>query len=133
MGGRNEPDAFLAADANARSADRKCNPFEVIREGTARIIEDAVVRAFLAGEDMLLICATPATIRRGYRALLEAARAGTINEKRINASLKQIASTRALTQPPPPLDMDKYKILGEEIRDMNETLDYRYPGESTID
>src|SRR5437764_11272566 len=68
-------------------------------------IEDAVVRAFLAGEDMLLICATPATIRRGYRAFLEAARAGTINEKRINSSLKRIAATRALTQPPPPFDM----------------------------
>ena len=29
-------------------------------------IEDAAVRAFSAGEDMLLICATPETIRRGY-------------------------------------------------------------------
>src|SRR2546426_2865953 len=46
-------------------------------------IEEASVRAFLAGEDMLLICATPETIRRGYRALLEAARAGQVNEKRI--------------------------------------------------
>src|SRR5262247_275388 len=36
-------------------------------------IEDAVVRAFRAGEDMLLICATPETIRRGYQALLKAA------------------------------------------------------------
>src|SRR6266567_850537 len=46
-------------------------------------IEDASVRAFLAGEDMLLICATPDTIRRGYRALLEAAREGRVNERRI--------------------------------------------------
>src|SRR6185295_4507074 len=37
-------------------------------------IEDATTRAFTAGEDMLLICATPDTIRRGYHALLEAAR-----------------------------------------------------------
>src|SRR6186997_3106470 len=29
-------------------------------------IEDASIRAFEAGEDMLLICATPETIRRGY-------------------------------------------------------------------
>src|SRR5437667_729901 len=55
-------------------------------------IEDAVVRAFNAGEDMLLICATPETIRRGYRALLSAARAGQISEKRINGSLKRIAA-----------------------------------------
>lgn len=96
-------------------------------------IEDATVRAFLAGEDMLLICATPETIRRGYRALLEAARAGRVNERRINASLKRIASTKALAQPPTPLDMDKYKHLAAEIATMNETLEYRYPGESKVD
>src|SRR5436853_5374213 len=67
-------------------------------------IEDAVVRAFNAGEDMLLICATPETIRRGYRSLLAAARAGQITEKRINASLKRIAATKALAQPPLPWD-----------------------------
>jgi beta-N-acetylhexosaminidase len=36
-------------------------------------IEEAVVRAFLAGEDMLAICAHPELIKRGYRALLSAA------------------------------------------------------------
>jgi len=96
-------------------------------------IEDAVVRAFMAGEDMLLICATPKTIRRGYHALLAAARDGRIGEKGINASLKRIAATRALTHPLPPLDMEKYKRLGEQIREMNQTLDYRYPGESHVD
>src|ERR687891_1987204 len=35
-------------------------------------IEDAAVRACLAGEDMLLICASPDIIRRGYHGLLEA-------------------------------------------------------------
>src|SRR6266853_4970992 len=39
-------------------------------------IEDAVVRAFLSGEDMLAICAHPELIRRGYLALLSAAREG---------------------------------------------------------
>jgi beta-N-acetylhexosaminidase len=95
-------------------------------------IEDASVRAFLAGEDMLLICATPATIRRGYRALLEAARAGTISERRIQASLKRIAATKALVKPPTPLDMDRYNRLANEIRELNETLEYRYPGESNV-
>jgi len=95
-------------------------------------IEDASVRAFLAGEDMLLICATPETIRRGYRALLEAARAGKVSEKRIQASLKRVAATKALVKPPPPLDMEKYKRLENEIRELNETLDYRYPGESNV-
>ena len=95
-------------------------------------IEDASVRAFLAGEDMLLICATPATIRRGYRAVLEAARTGTISEKRIQASLKRIAATKALVKPPPPLDMERFNQLADEIRQLNETLEYRYPGESNV-
>jgi beta-N-acetylhexosaminidase len=95
-------------------------------------IEDASVRAFRAGEDMLLICATPATIRRGYRALLEAARAGTLSQRRIQGSLKRIAATKALVKPPTPLDMDKYNRLANEIRELNETLEYRYPGESNV-
>src|SRR6266851_6348042 len=93
-------------------------------------IEDASVRAFLAGEDMLLICATPETIRRGYRALLEAARTGRVSEKRIQASLKRIAATKASVKPPPPLDMEQFNRLADEIRALNETLEYRYPGES---
>jgi beta-N-acetylhexosaminidase len=95
-------------------------------------IEDAVVRAFHAGEDMLLICATPATIRRGYRALLEAARKGQLNEKRIQASLRRIAATKALVKPSPPLDMEKFDRLATEIRELNDTLEYRYPGESNV-
>lgn len=95
-------------------------------------IEDASVRAFLAGEDMLLICSTPETIRRGYRALLAAARDGSVSEKRIQGSLKRIAATKALVKPPPPLDMDKYNQLANDIRQLNETLEYRYPGESNV-
>ena len=95
-------------------------------------IEDASVRAFLAGEDMLLICATPATIRRGYRAVLEAARTGKISEKRIQGSLKRIAATKALVKPPPPLDMERFNQLADEIRQLNKTLEYRYPGESNV-
>ena len=95
-------------------------------------IEDASVRAFLAGEDMLLICVTPATIRRGYNALLEAAREGRVSERRIEASLKRIAATKALAEPPLPLDMDRYNQLAKEITVLNETLEYRYPGESNV-
>jgi beta-N-acetylhexosaminidase len=95
-------------------------------------IEDASVSAFSAGEDMLLICATPETIRRGYQALLKAARDGKISEKRIQASLKRISATKALAQPPTSLDMDQFKRLGDEIQELNDTLEYRYPGESHV-
>jgi beta-N-acetylhexosaminidase len=93
-------------------------------------IEDAVVRAFHAGEDMLLICATPEMILRGYRSLLKAARDGEFTKARINSSLKLIAATKALAQPPLPLNLEHYNKLSEEIRELNKTLDYRYPGES---
>src|SRR5262245_2763298 len=52
-------------------------------------IEDAVVRAFKSGEDMLLICADPDKIRRGYRSLLSAARENRISPERIHSSLKR--------------------------------------------
>src|SRR5215468_6370518 len=61
-------------------------------------IEEAAVKAFDAGEDMLLICATPEIIRRGYRELLAAARDKRISERRIKESLKRIAAAKTLTQ-----------------------------------
>src|SRR5438477_2038776 len=95
-------------------------------------IEEATVKAFNAGEDMLLICATPETIRRGYRALLEAARDKGISEKRIQGSLKRIAATKALAQEPTALDIKRYEELAQEIRALNKRLDYVYPGESHV-
>src|SRR6476620_1685287 len=59
-------------------------------------IEDAVVRAFDAGEDMLLICAHPEIIRRGYRSLLSAAKENRISADRMRNSLKRIAATKAI-------------------------------------
>lgn len=95
-------------------------------------IEDAAVKAFAAGEDMLLICATPETIRRGYHALLEAVRKQQFTERRLQASLRRIAATKALAQPPTPLSMEKFNHLGQEIKDLNKRLAYVYPGESNV-
>lgn len=95
-------------------------------------IEEASVKAFAAGEDMLLICATPETIRRGYTALLEAARAKQISERRIRASLKRIAATKALAHPPTELSMEKLNKLADEIKELNKRLQYIYPGESHV-
>lgn len=95
-------------------------------------IEEATVKAFNAGEDMLLICATPETIRRGYHALLEAARNKQLSERRIQGSLKRIAATKTLAQGPRPLDMERYEKLASDIRALNKRLDYVYPGESNV-
>src|SRR2546421_9285977 len=95
-------------------------------------IEDATVRAFNAGEDMLLICATPETIRRGYHALLEAGRNKELSERRIKGSLKRIAETKALAEGPLPFDTERYEKLANDIRELNNRLDYVYPGESHV-
>ena len=95
-------------------------------------IEEASVRAFAAGEDMLLICATPETIRRGYRALLKAVREQRISERRMQESLSRIADTKALMQPPTPLSIERFNQLAQEIKDLNKRLEYVYPGESNV-
>jgi beta-N-acetylhexosaminidase len=91
-------------------------------------IEDATVRAALAGEDMLLICATPETIRRGYRGLLAAAQKGRITPERIEESLERIARTKTIVEPPLPLDLAHFQQLADEITKLNAKLNYTYGG-----
>ncbi|HEV2885077.1 MAG TPA: glycoside hydrolase family 3 N-terminal domain-containing protein [Pyrinomonadaceae bacterium] len=91
-------------------------------------IEAAVVRAFLAGEDMMLICAHPEIIRRGYNALLGVARAGKLPKERVRGSLKRIAAMKSIVKEPPPFDADKFKSLSEETAKLNEKLNYKYGG-----
>ena len=91
-------------------------------------IGDAAVRAALAGEDMLLICATPDKIRRGYEALIEAADRGRLSEKRIRESMHRISRTKAILEPPLPLDLERFKFLSDSIEKLNSKLNYVYGG-----
>ena len=91
-------------------------------------IEDAAVRSSLAGEDMLLICASPDKIRRGYHGLLEAAKRGTVSRERIAESLERIAKTKTIIQPPYPLDLGRLQVLADEILKLNSKLNYTYGG-----
>lgn len=91
-------------------------------------IEEAVVRAFGAGEDMMLICAHPGIIRRGYDSLLKAARAGELPKDRMRGSLKRIAAMKAIVKPPLPLDLKRFEELSVETARLNEKLNYRYGG-----
>src|SRR5919205_1145888 len=59
-------------------------------------IGDAAVKAALAGEDMLLICASPDKIRRGYHGLLKAAKSGRFSYERMQESLERIARTKTI-------------------------------------
>src|ERR1043166_4413447 len=91
-------------------------------------IEDAVVRAALAGDDMCLICATPDTIKRGYDGLLAAAQSGALSELRIKQSLERIARTKTIMEPPTPLDLERFKSLSDDILKLNSKLNYTYGG-----
>jgi beta-N-acetylhexosaminidase len=91
-------------------------------------IEAAAIRAFLAGEDMMLICAHPDVIRRGYQALLQAARDGKLPKERVKGSLKRIAALKGTMKPPPLLDLKRFQLLSEETVQLNEKLNYHYGG-----
>ena len=91
-------------------------------------IEDAAVRAFLAGNDMMLICARPDVIRRGYQALLSVAREGKLPKEKVRASLKRIAALKSIVKEPLPYDADKFKSLSDETTALNAKLNYKYGG-----
>jgi beta-N-acetylhexosaminidase len=91
-------------------------------------IGDAVVKAAYAGEDMLLICATPEKIYGGYKALLAAARDGRLAEDRIRGTLQRIARTKAIIEPPLPLDLERFQFLSDEVARLNAKLNYVYGG-----
>jgi beta-N-acetylhexosaminidase len=91
-------------------------------------IEDAALRAILAGEDMLLVCARPDLIRRAYGSLLAAARTGELSQERIDVSLERVAAFKALTGPPPPFDARRLQELSMEVAELNRKLHYVYGG-----
>src|SRR2546421_576404 len=91
-------------------------------------IEEAALRAVLAGEDMILVCAKPELIRRAYAALLKAAREGELSSERIESSLRRIAAFKAMTSPPPPFDPKRFQELSMEVAELNRKLNYVYGG-----
>jgi beta-N-acetylhexosaminidase len=91
-------------------------------------IEAAAVRAFIAGNDMMLICARPDIIRRGYQALLAAARDGKLPKDRVRNSLKRIAAMKSIIKEPLPFDAEKFNSLSDETTALNKKLNYKYGG-----
>ena len=91
-------------------------------------IESAAVRAFMAGEDMMLICAHPDIIRRGYQALLGVARDGKLPKERLRSSLRRIAALKSIVKEPLPFNGDRLKELSDETTRLNEKLNYKYGG-----
>lgn len=73
-----------------------------IRQG--ELLREDVLRAVLAGADLLLMTADPQDQARAFEGLLAAARAGSLTPARLNASLARIARLKAWLagQPPAP-------------------------------
>jgi hypothetical protein len=77
---------------------------------------------------MLLICASPDKIRRGYRGLLASAREGKLSAGRVRQSLQRIARTKETVEPPLPLDLEIFQRLSDDIAKLNSKLNYTYGG-----
>jgi beta-N-acetylhexosaminidase len=91
-------------------------------------IEDAVKSAFTAGEDMILICSSIDSVRRGYHALLDAFHKGEFSEERLELSLRRIAEIKALLKEPLDFDSERLTELSEEVKKLNDKLNYSYGG-----
>src|SRR4051812_43941701 len=85
-------------------------------------IEEASLRAVLAGKDMLLVCAPPDLIRRSYHSLLDAARRSELSRGRIQASLRRIAAFKTLTKPPLQFDPKRFQEISAEVAELNRKL-----------
>jgi beta-N-acetylhexosaminidase len=91
-------------------------------------IEDAAISAFNAGEDMILICSSLESVRKGYRALLEAFHRGEFTEERLELSLRRIAEIKTLLKEPLNFDVERLEELSEEVKKLNDKLNYSYGG-----
>ena len=91
-------------------------------------IESAVVRAFHAGNDMMLICARPDIIRRGYHSMVRSARDGKLSSDRVESSLKQIQAMKEIVKTPPAFDSAQFEKLSQETAALNQKLNYKYGG-----
>lgn len=85
-------------------------------------IGDACKMAIDAGTDMLAICADPAKIIDGYRAVLTAAKSGDLSSERLDGSLVRIAELKAGLKEPPQFDLGKLQTLSDEIANFSQTL-----------
>jgi beta-N-acetylhexosaminidase len=91
-------------------------------------IEEATKSAFEAGEDMVLICASPDAVRRGYHALVEAFEKGEFTTERLDESLIRIAEIKSMLKEPVDFDAARLQELSSEIGNLNEKLEYSYGG-----
>jgi len=64
-------------------------------------IGERAVRAFLAGNDMIMLTGQPKNQQAAFQALLDAARSGRISSERLDASLTRILHAKSVMSAPP--------------------------------
>ncbi len=83
-------------------------------------IGERTIRAFLAGNDLLMLAGTPAHQRRAFHAMVNAVNQGRISMERLNESVLRILKAKeALPQPAAQTDMKKAMTAVRKLEDMS--------------
>lgn len=85
-------------------------------------IGDACVRAVLAGQDMVAICAGTSAIRKGFQAVIESLENGVIAKNRLAESLTRIDNLSAQVARPMEFTLSAFSEISEEIRQFKSEL-----------
>lgn len=80
----------------------------------------AAVLAIKAGNDCVSFCSNPEILMRAHSAVTEAVKTGEIPESRLDASIRRIAETKKLLQPPLEFDESKLQALSAEVQELND-------------
>lgn len=86
-------------------------------------VGEAAVASVEAGEDMMLICNTPAKVREAAEALARAAYDGRITPRRIETSINRIARIKSMACSPLVYDNIHFQQICDKITDFNHRLD----------
>lgn len=91
-------------------------------------IGEASKYAFVAGEDMILICSSVEAVRESYQTMLTAFRSGELSIARLDESLQRIAEVKAILKQPLEFDPQRLQELSTEVAALNAKLNYSYGG-----
>ncbi|MBL8148400.1 MAG: beta-N-acetylhexosaminidase [Blastocatellia bacterium] len=84
---------------------------------------EAVVSAIAAGEDMLLICQSPARVAEASEALVKSVRDGQITGRRIETSINRIARIKSMASSPLYFNHDEFRRICDKITEFNYRLE----------
>ncbi|MEW6730162.1 MAG: beta-N-acetylhexosaminidase [Acidobacteriota bacterium] len=85
--------------------------------------DEAMLAAVAAGEDMMLICQTPARVMQAAEVLIRAARDGQITPRRIETSLNRIARVKSMASSPLAFELVAFKRVCDRVNELNHMLE----------